>query len=109
MKHNANHATARPNQRKKWPWVLLGIFVLLVALGAALGVTGYKFYKQALQVKDHEMAAVETVKQVKDIEEYDGPGYTAEGHQTDAAAHQRRSYHRAWRPVEVGGHGAGVW
>lgn len=67
MKHNANHATVQPKQHKKWPWVLLGIFVLLVALGAALGVTGYKFYKQALQVKDHEMAAVETVKQVKDI------------------------------------------
>lgn len=48
MKHNAIHATKRSNQRKKWPWVLLGVFVLLVALGAALGVTGYKFYKQAL-------------------------------------------------------------
>ena len=42
-------------------------------------------------------------------QEYDGPGYTAEDHQADAAAHQRRSHHRAWRPVEVGGHGAGVW
>lgn len=51
MKYNAIHATKRSNQRKKWPWVLLGAFVLLVALGAALGVTGYKFYKQALQVK----------------------------------------------------------
>ena len=40
MKHNAIHATKRSNQRKKWPWVLLGAFVLLVAL-----------YKQALQVK----------------------------------------------------------
>ena len=30
-------------------------------------MAGYRLYKQALQVKDHEMAAVETVKQVKDI------------------------------------------
>ena len=67
MKHNAIHATKRSNQRKKRPWVLLGALVLLVALGAALGVAGYRLYKQALQVKDHEMAAVETVKQVKDI------------------------------------------
>lgn len=67
MKHNSIHATKRSNQRKKRPWVLLGALVLLVALGAALGVAGYRLYKQALQVKDHEMAAVETVKQVKDI------------------------------------------
>lgn len=67
MKHNAIHATARSSQRKKWPWVLLGVFVSFVVLGAVCGMAGYKLYKQALQVKDHEVAAVETMKPFEDI------------------------------------------
>lgn len=45
MKHNAIHATAQSGQRKKWLWVLLGVFVSFVVLGAVCGMAGYKLYK----------------------------------------------------------------
>ena len=44
-----------------------GVFVSFVVLGAVCGMAGYKLYKQALQVKDHEVAAVKTMKQFEDI------------------------------------------
>lgn len=39
-----------------------GVFVSFVVLGTVCGMAGYKLYKQALQVKDHEVAAVKTMK-----------------------------------------------
>ena len=63
----ANHAAGDVRRRRKWPWVLLGVFVLLLALGVALGVFGSRFYREAMEVKDHEMAALQSVKKVKDI------------------------------------------
>ena len=48
----ANHAAGDVRRRRKWPWVLLGVFVLLLALGVALGVFGSRFYREAKKVKD---------------------------------------------------------
>ncbi|MFD4959664.1 DUF4012 domain-containing protein [Microbacterium sp. NPDC058389] len=47
-----NHAPA-PRRRRRWPWVLLGTFVVLGGIAAVGGV----FALQALQVKDDLMAA----------------------------------------------------
>ncbi|WP_172146166.1 DUF4012 domain-containing protein [Bifidobacterium panos] len=65
--HGANHAASEVKQRRVWPWVLLGIFAVLLALGVALGMVGYRFYRQAMEVKTHETAAFESVKKAKDI------------------------------------------
>ncbi len=65
--HGANHAASEVKQRRIWPWVLLAVFVVLLALGVALGIVGNKFYHQAMEVKNHELAALESVKSIKNI------------------------------------------
>lgn len=47
-----NHAPA-PRRRRRWPWVVLGVFVLLGGVAAVGGVFGL----QALEVRDDLMAA----------------------------------------------------
>lgn len=51
--------------------VVLIIVGVLVVLAAAAGVVGWRFYQQAMDVRDHELAAVEAVSGLQDIEQLD--------------------------------------
>ena len=73
---NGAHASATygshisPNHRRtrkshKLRNTLLIVLLALVAFSAAAGVAGVKFYKEAMQVKDHETQAVEVIKTLK--------------------------------------------
>lgn len=47
--------------------VFLVLLFLLLCAGGAVGVVGYRFYQQAMLVKDHEMRAVQLLQSVKDM------------------------------------------
>lgn len=66
----AAHATSVPKKRHIVPWVILALFVALLIAG---GTAAYTFYKEAMQVKDHEMAAVELVGTVSGIDQLQDP------------------------------------
>ena len=71
----AAHAINRPVKKHHYIlWTVL--FLLLVAVGAA-GCAGYTFYKQAMAVKDHEMAVVEQVKSIQDLSQLKDPATLA--------------------------------
>lgn len=47
--------------------VVLVILLFVAVIACAVGVTGYRFYKQAMEVKDHELAAVQTLTDLQDV------------------------------------------
>lgn len=46
-----------PRRRRRWPWVLAGCIVLLLAIGGVAGVLGYQLYTQAKTVEADLMTA----------------------------------------------------
>lgn len=85
---NGAHASATygshisPNHRRtrkshKLRNTLLIVLLALVAFAAAASVAGVKFYKEAMQVKDHETQAVTLIQQVKDLQSFKDPDAVA--------------------------------
>lgn len=96
MNKNANHALEQPSRRRIWPWILLAVVVILVAV---VGAVGASFYKQALQVKDHEMAVINAVSQVKgSAKKLDIPALqkTVKGTQGHAKAARQIAHNGLW-------------
>ena len=69
-----NHRRTRKSHRLRN--TLLIVLFALVAFAAAAGVAGVKFYKEAMQVKDHETQAVTLIQQVKDLQSFKAVSYT---------------------------------
>lgn len=66
----AAHAATLPRKRHTTLWIVLAVIAALLIAG---GCMAYTFYRQAMQVKDHEMAAVELVKSVNDPSQLQDP------------------------------------
>ena len=62
----AAHAATLPRHRRTGLWLILAVLAALLIAG---GAGAYTFYKQAMQVKDHEMAAVDLVKTVSSLDQ----------------------------------------
>lgn len=74
---------------------LLVLLFLILAAVAAAGVVGYKFYTEAMQVKDHEMAVVDTVKSIGSMDGLDANAL-------DAAIPQIQQHTSAARQITQG-------
>lgn len=66
----AAHAATLPRHRRTGLWLVLAVLAALLIAG---GAGAYTFYKQAMQVKDHEMAAVDLVKTVSSLDQLKDP------------------------------------
>ncbi len=94
-RRDARRATSEesvPSRRKRWPWIVGGIGVVVVGGIVAVGLSGLHVYNRAMDLQDELLAAQKLIPQAKaQLEELDVEAATAtfasiETHTTAAVA-----------------------
>ena len=68
-KHSVRQGTRSASRARRTRNIVLVVVGVVLALAAVCGFLGYRFYREALQVRDHELAAVQALQGLQDSEQ----------------------------------------
>lgn len=68
-KHSVRQGARSASRAHRTRNIVLVVVGVLLALAAVCGFLGYRFYREALQVRDHELAAVQALQGLQDSEQ----------------------------------------
>ncbi|MGN7861642.1 DUF4012 domain-containing protein [Microbacterium sp. 22303] len=62
----AERREAKPRRRRIWPWIVGGVFLVLVVMAVVGGIIGKQVYDKAMSARSHLEAAMTGVQQVQE-------------------------------------------